>query len=124
MRPSLCNQAKKSSLHVVEIPHLRERVEDDVMKRIEVTEIGITETTKIITAREVEVIMIVEETKMIIIITTKATDTGIIAGVEVAVVLELVMDRGKMTKMQPPHRLVDAVNVVRRRVVDEVEVGR
>lgn len=123
MPPSLCNQAKKASLHVVETLHLCERVEENAMKRIEVREIGTTETTKITIAREVEVIMIVEEMKMIII-TTKGTDTGIIAGVEVTVVLELVLDRGKMKKMQPPHHPADAVDVVRRRVVDEVKVGR
>lgn len=124
MRPTLCNQAKKASLLMLEIRHLHERVEKDVMIRIEVTGIGITETTKIITAREV-VIMTVEEMKVIIItIIIKATDIGIIAGVAVKVVPELTLDRGKMTKMQPPRHLAVAVDGVRRRVVDEVEVGR
>lgn len=125
MRPTLCNQAKKASLLMLEIRHLHERVEKDVMKRIEVTGIGITETTKTITAREVEVIMTVEEMKVIIItIIIKVTDIGIIAGVAVKVVPELTLDRGKMTKMQPPRHLAVAVDGVRRRVVDEVEVGR
>lgn len=124
MRPTLCNQAKKASLLMLEIRHLHERVEKDVMIRIEVTGIGITETTKIITAREV-VIMTVEEMKVIIItIIIKVTDIGIIAGVAVKVVPELTLDRGKMTKMQPPRHLAVAVDGVRRRVVDEVEVGR
>jgi hypothetical protein len=124
MRPTLCNQAKKASLLMLEIRHLHERVEKDVMIRIEVTGIGITETTKIITAREV-VIMTVEEMKVIIItIIIKVTDIDIIAGVAVKVVPELTLDRGKMTKMLPPRHLAGAVDGVRRRVVDEVEVGR
>jgi hypothetical protein len=73
----------------------------------------------------VEVIMTVEEMKVIIItIIIKVTDIGIIAGVAVKVVPELTLDRGKMTKMQPPRHLAVAVDGVRRRVVDEVEVGR
>lgn len=118
-----------------EILRLRERVEEDAMKRIEATRIAIIETTRIaeiIIAREViagvvvesidmisvametaaivgESIMIaVGEKKTIIITTTditKATGTDIVAGAEV-----VVQDRGKRIRMQLLRRPADAAD--------------